>query len=156
MADDEKLETNQEDSQGRKSRPKRQGRRRRKAAKATEATEKRGRGPTSPFPPVSFLSVLPLAEAIQKHGAGQATRRITIFDKLGKSPESSASRMLITNSSRYGVTTGGYQAEVLELTPLGAVATSPDSPPREKAAARFKLAVETVPAFKHLYERREI
>ena len=75
------------------------------------------------------------------------------FDKLGKSPESSASRMLIINSSRYGVTKGGYQAETLELTPLGAVATSPDSPQREKAAARFKLAVETVPAFKHLYDR---
>lgn len=120
-----------------------------------KAAARRGRGPSLPFPPVPFLGVLPLAEAVQQHGAGQPIRRITLFDKLGKSPESSASRLLITNSSRYDVTKGGYQAEFIELTPLGAVATSPDSPPREKAAARFKLAIEAVPAFKHLYDRNK-
>jgi hypothetical protein len=114
---------------------------------------KKVRGPLTPFPPLPFLSVLSLGDAIQRHGAGQATRRITIFDKLAKSPESSASRHLITNSGRYGVTKGSYKAEVLELTSLGAVATSPDSPVREKTAARFKLAIESVPAFKFLYEK---
>jgi hypothetical protein len=154
MADNEEPGSSQEEpGKDRKSsgRKKKQGRRRR--GSTAEREEKKGRGPTSPFPPVSLLSVLPLAEAIQQHGAGQPTRRITVFDKLGKSPESSASRVLIVNSGRYGVTKGGYQAELLELTPLGSVATSPDSPPREKTAARFKLAVESVPAFKHLYDR---
>jgi len=61
--------------------------------------------------------------------------------------------MLITNSGRYGVTKGNYKSEFVELTPLGAVATSPDSPAREKAAARFKLAIEGVPAFKFLYDK---
>lgn len=114
---------------------------------------KRGRRPAAPFPPVSFVSVLPLADAIQKYGAGQPTRRLTIFDKLDKSPESSSSRLLITNSTRYGVTKGHYQSEVLELTPLGAVATSPDSTPRDKLAARFKLAIESIEPFKFLYEK---
>lgn len=115
----------------------------------------KGRWPSLPFPPVAFLTVLPLADAIQQHGAGQPTRRITIFDKLGKSPESSTSRLLITHSGRYGVTEGSYKAEFIKLTPLGSVATSPDSPAREKAAARFKLAIEHIPAFKHLYDRNK-
>jgi len=147
MAEEAKPEAPKEPKE---RKPRRKGKRRRSAAKAAD---RKGRGPQSPFPPVPFVTVLPLADAIQQHGAGQATRRITIFDKLGKSPESSASRILITNSSRYGVTKGSYQAEILELTPLGAVATSPDSPPREKAAARFKLAIESIPAFKFLYDR---
>jgi hypothetical protein len=147
MADDEKAEEPKEEK---KAPRKRKGRRRRSGAKAAE---RKGRGPQAPFPPVPFVSVLALAEAIQQYGAGQPTRRLTIFDKLGKSPESSASRMLITNSARYGLTKGNYASEIIELTPLGAVATSPDSPPREKAAARFKLAIESVPAFRFLYER---
>ncbi len=137
------------------SRTSRGGKKRRKRApkKAAVAVDRKGRWPSLPFPPVPFLTVLPLADAIQQHAAGQPTRRITIFDKLGKSPESSASRLLITHSNRYGVTKGSYKAEFIELTPLGSVATSPDSPPREKTAARFKLAIEEIPAFKHLYDK---
>ena len=128
-----------------KRRPKRAKRRTRNRDGA-----KQGRGRSFPFPPVAFLSVLGLGDAIQQHAAGQPIRRITIFDKLGKSPESSGSRLLITNSGRYGVTKGSYKAEILELTALGAVATSPDTPARERTAARFKLAIESVQAFKHL------
>lgn len=151
MLDDDKTEAPQaEGAKAKRGRGSRKPGRRKSGGKGPE---KKGRGPTTPFPPVPFQSVLPLADAIQQHGAGQPTRRITIFDKLGKSPESSASRLLITNSGRYGVTKGSYKAEVIELTPLGAVGTSPDSPAQEKAAARFKLAVESVPAFKHLYDK---
>src|SRR5688572_27379010 len=131
MAKDETAELKRTNDKEPNSRRKRKRPRRSTATKKREA---RVRRPTTPFPPVPFLSVLPLAETIQEHGAGQPMRRITIFDKLGKSPESSASRLLIVNSNRYGVTKGSYHAEILELTPLGAVATSPDSPPREKAA----------------------
>ncbi len=61
-----------------------------------------------------------LAEAFQKFAAGQTrVRKLTLFDKIGESPDSGPSRQLITNSSRYGLTKGGYQAEFLELTPEG-------------------------------------
>ncbi len=133
----------------------RRKRRKRGSKKAGAAGERKGRWPSLPFPPVPFLAVLPLADAIQQHGAGQPTRRITIFDKLGKSPESSASRLLITHSNRYGVTKGSYKSDVIELTPLGSVATSPETPARERAAARFKLAIEGIPAFKYLYDRNK-
>jgi hypothetical protein len=35
-----------------------------------------------PFPAVSFKEALFLAQAIQKHGAGQRTRRLTLFEAL--------------------------------------------------------------------------
>ncbi len=60
--------------------------------------------------------------------------------------------MLLTNSSKYGITTGGYSAEFIELSPEGKVATNPDADPRPKLAARFALAVDGIPAFKLLYD----
>jgi hypothetical protein len=116
---------------------------------------KRERRGTPPFPPVSFASAFPFAESVQKHGAGQPVRRLTLFEKLDRSPESSISREWITNAAKYGLIKGSYQAEVLELTELGAAATSPDSQPREQLAAKFKLAIEGLPIFKALYEKNK-
>jgi hypothetical protein len=129
--------------------------RRGKKRSGPTSTDRRGRGRSTPFPPVSFSSVLPFAEAIQLHGAGQPIRRLTLFEKLGRSPESSASRLLITHSGRYGLTKGSYKADLLELTKLGAIVTSPEATAREKLAAKFKLAIDEVSAFKHLYERNK-
>jgi hypothetical protein len=128
---------------------------RRKKVGVSDATGRRGRSPATPFPPVAFSTVLPLGEAIQQHGAGQPIRRLTLFEKLDRSPESSVSRLLIINSGRYGVTKGGYTAEFLELTELGAVATSPETHPREKLAARFKLAIEGIAPFKYLFDKNK-
>ena len=77
-------------------------------------------------------------------------RRLTLLGQLNKSPNSSATRMLITNSSRYDLTSGSYAAEWLALTELGKIATISDTPPREKLAAQFKLAIENVAPFKYL------
>jgi hypothetical protein len=117
-------------------------------------TETRGRKPASasPFPRTTVQEALTLAEAIQTHASGQRIRRLTVFDKLGKSPDSGASRMMVTHSGKYGITEGGYQADFIELTELGQKATSPDVTPRQRAAARFDLAVKNIPAFNHLYE----
>src|SRR4051794_7193771 len=62
------------------------------------------------FPAVPFEEALTIANAIQKHAAGQKVRRLTLFDSLGKSPDSGASRQLITNSNKYGLTKGSYTA----------------------------------------------
>lgn len=138
-----------------RTRPGRRAGRRKRRDETPSGSDKarRGRGPTLSFPPVTFSSVLPFAEAIQEHGAGQPIRRLTLFEKLDRSPESGPSRTLIMNSGRYGLTTGRSQAELLELTDLGKVATSPDAQPRERLAARFKLAIEGLPPFKLLYEK---
>ncbi len=86
-------------------------------------------------------------------GGANEVRRVTLFDHLNRSPESGASRQSITNSSRYGLTKGGYQAETLTLTEDGSRAVNPDASPREKARAKFKLAIAGVPPFNALYER---
>ena len=105
------------------------------------------------FPASTFAESIVLADAIQKYAAGQRVRRETIFGKLGKSPESGPSRQLVTNSSRYGLTEGGYQAEFLELTPNGALATGEDVAPALKLEARFNLAIFGIDPFNFLYER---
>ena len=124
----------------------------RKSRKAAAASQKRVRIIRN-FPTVSFEESLEIADAIHKHAAGAKIRRITLFDALQKSPDSGPSRTLVTNSSKYGLTIGGYQADYLELTPKGRVATDPEVSPKERLKARFDLAVADIPPFKALYDK---
>lgn len=106
-----------------------------------------------PFPAASFEDSLVLAVEVQRLAGGQRRiRRLTLFEQLGRSPDSGLARQQIVNSNRYGLTKGSYQAEYLELTESGAAATSPDAPPRERTRARFELAIAGIPAFAVLYE----
>lgn len=105
------------------------------------------------FPASTFEEALVIGQAIQQFAAGQKIRRLTLFDNLGKTSDSGPSRQLVTNSSRYGVTKGGYQAEYLELTEVGKIATSQDIPKTEQLKAKFKLAIEQIPPFNILYDR---
>lgn len=104
-----------------------------------------------PYPASPFEEALPLGEAIHQFASGEKVRRLTLLKQLNKSPTSSSTRMLITNSSRYGITLGSHSAEWLELTPVGAVATSTEASERQRREARFKLAIEGVPVFNLLY-----
>ena len=113
-----------------------------------------GRAASKVFPTFSFQEALSIADAIQAHSGGTGrVRRITLFDTLNKSPDSGPSRQLVTNSARYGLTTGSYAAEHLEITPKGNAATNPDGDPKEKLKARFELAIDGIPAFKALYDK---
>lgn len=105
------------------------------------------------FPTVSFAESLEIAEAIHTHAAGAKIRRLTLFEAIKKSPDSGPSRTLVTNSSKYGLTIGGYQADYLELTPKGRVATDPEASPEDRLKARFDLAIAEIPPFKELYDR---
>lgn len=104
------------------------------------------------FPPMAFDTALGLAQAIQKVAAGQKVRRLTLFDQIGKSPSSSASRDLITNASKYGLIKGSYKSEHLELTADGQKLTSPSISDRERAEIRFDLAISRIKPFNELYE----
>jgi len=105
------------------------------------------------FPTCSFEDALVIANAIQQFSVGEPIRRITLFDHLKKSPESSASRALITNSAKYGLTKGNYQSELIELTDDGKIASSDELSPREVARARVKLGIQSIAPFNFLYEK---
>jgi hypothetical protein len=103
------------------------------------------------FPAMPFTDAIVLAEAIQIHAAGQKVRRLTLFEKLNKSPDSSTTRQLITSSGQYGLTKGAYSAEFLELTSEGKLATGDDVSQVSRLAARFELSIKRIPAFSLLY-----
>lgn len=104
------------------------------------------------YPSRTFEEALQIADGIWECASGQKVRRLTLFDHLGKSPDSGNSRTLVTASSKYGITVGGYQAEHIELTELGGTASNSDSSKIEKITARFELAINNNEYFKGLYE----
>ena len=112
-----------------------------------------GRSGPKPFPAATFEEALELALAIQQLSSGKPIRRLTLFDQLKKSPDSSVSRSLVTNSHRYGLTTGNYSSDSLALTPEGLIASSNEADPVERLRTRFKLAIEQQPPFKALYDQ---
>lgn len=105
-----------------------------------------------PYPASSFQDALDLANAIMTHAAGERVRRLTLLEKMGKSATSSATKTMITNSGKYGITTGSYAADFIELTPTGAIAANPAKPDRERRKAAFDLAIDGVVPFKLLYD----
>jgi hypothetical protein len=120
---------------------------------STEEVLAKRRGTQRPFPAAPFEEAMMLANDLLRVGSGQPVRRLTLFNDIGKAPESGASRMLITNANRYGLVSGGYQAEHLELTPDGLKAVDDATPPREQARVRVRLAIENVDPFTQLYDR---
>ncbi len=115
--------------------------------------KKRGRGAAKSFPLSPFQEALVLATAIHQHGLDGQLRRISVFDRLQRSPESGSGRKLVTDSARYGLTSGGYKAEYLRLTEEGATVVNPETPPRERRRMEFELAVTRLEPFNLLYER---
>ncbi len=117
------------------------------------AKRRRGRGPTKTFPLSSFEDTLVLARAIYEHGVDGVLRRTTVFDRLGRSADGGTSRQLVTDSARYGLTAGSYQAEQLKLMENGAKLFSPETPPRERKEMEFDLAIRQIGPFNAVYER---
>lgn len=119
-----------------------------KPATATKRTRK-----ARSFPAMSFKEAMFLAESIHKYGSGQKVRRIILFEALNRSPTSSGSRILITASGQYGLTTGSYNAEFLELTPTGRLASDSATPEPQRTAAQIQLAVMEIEPFKKVFDQ---
>lgn len=79
------------------------------------------------YPRISLKEVLSIPKTVFELGQGEPIRRLSVFDSLGRSPSSSTSRTMVTASSTYGLTKGGYQASHLELTNCGRRLASPSS-----------------------------
>src|SRR5215831_19033367 len=84
----------------------------------SSGSSRRG-NPARTYPAGSFSDSLELGQAIQTHASGDKVRRLTLMEKMGRSATSGPTRQLITNSAKYGITKGSYNADWLELTPEG-------------------------------------
>lgn len=73
-----------------------------------------------------------------------------IADAIGRKPDSSEFRMLLSSSYRYGLTKGSYASEVIELTPLGTSIVKPVS--LEKKVLDLQDASQRPDVFKRVYE----
>ncbi|SCX36010.1 hypothetical protein [Agrobacterium rosae] len=122
------------------------------AVSKTDAELKRRRSQRS-FPAATFDEPLDFAKAVFRIGGGQPVKRLTLFDQLGKSPESGASRQMIINAGKYGLTKGGVAADNIELTIDGLKIVDDHSSQKEKILAQVRLAIEQVEPFQKLYER---
>lgn len=106
---------------------------------------------TRTYPASSFNDALEIGTAIYEH-AGNRIRRLTLLEKLGRSPNSGSTRQMITNSSKYGITTGSYNADHLELTQEGRIVFDDSNPLRNILQAKFSLAIDQIAPFKKLYD----
>jgi hypothetical protein len=105
------------------------------------------------FPQLTFQEALDFATALFEQGSGQPVRRLTLFNALDRSPESSLSRTLITAASKYSLIRGNPQSEQLELTSEGLKCVDPSYGPREQTRAKIDSAITSVIPFNGLYER---
>ena len=105
-----------------------------------------------PFPITTFANAFAFAQGIATLGTDEPIKRLTLLDLLGKRPNSSKTRDLITHSGAYGLTKGGYSAEFIELTGDGRVAVD-DSDPVRQRRKHFELAITRIAPFNEIFER---
>ena len=113
--------------------------------------KKRRKKTTTAFPKNTLKEALKIAESIQNNNAGKPYNRLDLARSLDYSPESSLFRTLITSSRRFGLTSGGYQADKISLTPLGVQIVAPKSD-REKAEG-LKKALFNIKLYKDFFQR---
>ncbi|WP_207078952.1 hypothetical protein [Novosphingobium sp. KA1] len=113
----------------------------------------RNKRPTRPFPAGPFEDALKFAEQLYNFSSGQSVRRLSLFNELGKAPDSSASRMLITNSNKYGLAKGGYQSDFIEPTEACRQYFSETTSNRERSKIKTDLAINKIECFKFIFDK---
>lgn len=120
-------------------------------SKKPETDAEKRRRASSAYPKNSLKEAVELAQAIQDNNAGKPYNRLDLASALGKSPESSGYRTLITSSNRYGLVIGGYQADAIELTDTGRSIVAPRTE-SEKNEALLK-ALKSIEVFDKFFQR---
>lgn len=114
------------------------------------AKEVSKRGPARPHPSVGLKEAALLAQAIRDNNAGKPMNRILLAQAMGRSPAASDFRDLVTASSKYGFTRGGYHADVIELEELGERLTSPRNHQDQLDALREGM--QRIPVYSQLLQ----
>ena len=89
-----------------------------------KATAKRTRV-LRPYPTDSLEESIVTARAIKDQNAGNPMSILDLAIAVGRKPNSSAFRTLITSSSKYGLTTGHYKSLQITLTQRGLAVVAP-------------------------------
>ncbi|MCJ2067858.1 hypothetical protein MKK75_03375 [Methylobacterium sp. J-030] len=104
-----------------------------------------------PFPGGPFEESVEFARQIYQFSAGQPVRKLTFFDHLSKSPESSVSRDLLTNANKYGLLKGSFAADPIELTEAAKRILSETGTASDKIVAKAELGITQIEIFSQLY-----
>lgn len=118
-----------------------------------DSAQRRSRGPTKPFPSITFEEALFLPKSILEHGVNGEIQRLTLLRELDVSPSSSKTRNLISSSHKYGLTEGSYNAPSLSVTDAGRVVSGNDCSQREVSEKGFQLAINQFNPFRSVYDK---
>lgn len=104
----------------------------------------------SDFPKHSLEEAVRVVSSIETANAGQPLPPTDTAIAMNISPGSSAYRVLLSSSFKYGLSMGSYKSDYISVTTLGNSIVAPTSPEsRQKAIVQAVLAPET---FKSIYE----
>ena len=120
---------------------------------ANGAKQRAVRRPRKSFPLMSLKDTLILPKGILEFGVKGEISRLTLMDKIGWTPNSSKTRVLISSSFRYGLTTGNYSSPTLHVTDNGQVILNSSSLARKDRETQFHLAMNQFGPFKSVYEK---
>ena len=108
------------------------------------------RGPNRPHPAYPLSDAEAFAQLIRDTNAGRPMNRVLLAQAAGTKPSSSRWRNLVIASTRYGLTSGNYNADSIALTPLGESITAPRNT-AERSESR-RQAFQSVPIFANLLQ----
>jgi predicted nucleotide-binding protein len=111
----------------------------------------------SDFPKHSFEQALRVAKAIEEANGGKPLPPLEAAQALGISPGSSDFRVLLSSSIKYGLTSGSFNSDRINLEPLGQSIVEPRSEEEAKAAMqKAAFNPETLRAIFDYYKGKKL
>lgn len=108
------------------------------------------------YPSVSLEEALEIPRAIQNGASGMPVSKLTLAELVDRSPAASGFRERLLASRAYGLTGGGVNAELFELTELGDAATGADEVVQREALQRAVLNIEPFRTFLTAYSGKKV
>ncbi len=108
------------------------------------------------YPNLSLREALEIPQAIQNGASGMPVTKLTLAELVDRSPAASGFRERLLASRAYGLTVGGVNADLFELTELGDAATGADEVAQQSALRRAVLNIEPFRIFLTAYNGKKV